>query len=159
MATLQIENNTARKLYPSASPELKQVLIDTFGKAFFEGKITDRIASFEDCLAETGRPEVPEFNEVPEDLRDYFKATYKCLVICEALNEGKRFNLFDENARRHYPYFTNNGSPARFRLDFTLGDRSLSGAGSGSRLSLKDSKLAQFAGEKFPAEFCEMLSK
>lgn len=159
MATLQIDERNARKLYPTASPEFKQALIDTFGKAFFEEKITDRIDSFEDCLTETGRPKVPEFNEVPEDLRDYFKATYKCLVICEALNEFKRFDLFDESTKRHYPYFVNQGSPARFRLGATCCDSSNSTAGSGSRLSLKDSKLAQFAGEKFPAEFCEMLSK
>ena len=35
----------------TASPEFKQALEDTFGKAFFEQDITDRISDLEDCFA------------------------------------------------------------------------------------------------------------
>ncbi|MCL2651558.1 MAG: hypothetical protein FWD60_11115 [Candidatus Azobacteroides sp.] len=50
-------------------------------------EVTERIKTFEDALKETGRPDVPEFSDVPEDLRDYFKAQYKEIVITDALNE------------------------------------------------------------------------
>jgi hypothetical protein len=42
MQTLQIDEQQARKLYKTASPEFRQVLHDTFGATFFSEKITDR---------------------------------------------------------------------------------------------------------------------
>jgi len=157
--TIQIDEQNARKIYRIASPEFKQMLEDTFGKSFFETDVLERVNDFADALTESGRPEVPEFNEVPEDLREFFKAQYRCIVIAEALNEGKRFDLFDEKVKRHYPYFTNNGSPAGFRLGDTCCDCACSYAGSGSRLCFLDEKRARFAAEKFPNEFSDMLAK
>lgn len=58
------------------------------GKNVFSENISDRIKTFEDALEETGRPNVPEFIDAPEDLRQYLQAQYKAVVIAEALNEG-----------------------------------------------------------------------
>jgi hypothetical protein len=137
---------------------LKEILEDTFGKEFFSESIEDRINTFDDALNETGRPAVPDFSCVPEDLRDFFKATYKCVVISEALNERKRFDLYNESEYRHYPYFRNNGSASAFGLVYTGYDRAGSCVGSGSRLAFIDSKRAKIAGEKFKNEFRDMLS-
>jgi hypothetical protein len=159
MANLQIDPKTARRLYPTAASELKEILIETFGKEFFKRNIIDCIDTFEDCLEETGRPAIPQFSDVPEDLRDFFKSTYQAVVICEAFNEGERLDLFNENVGRYYPYFTTEGSSARFRFNGTGCDHSLSAAGSGSRLSLKNDDLAKAVGKKFTAVFRDMQSK
>jgi len=158
MKQLQIDEQKARSRYKSASPEIKEILEDTFGKDFFNASVEDRVNSLEDALAETGRPSVPDFSCVPEDLRPFFKSTYKCVVIAEALNEGKRFDLYNESEYRHYPYFRNNGSASAFGLCGTYYGRARSTAGSGSRLAFINSKIAKIAGEKFKNEFRDMLS-
>ena len=158
MKQLQIDEQKARSRYKSASPEIKEILEDTLGKEFFNTPIEDRINSFNDVLAETGRPSVPDFSCVPEDLRLFFQSTYKCVVIAEALNEGKRFDLYNESEYRHYPYFRNNGSASAFGLDIAGYDITYSNAGSGSRLAFIDDKKAKIAGEKFKNEFIDMLS-
>ena len=67
-------------------------------------EVTERIKTFEDAQRETGRPDVPEFDNMPEDLRDYFKAHYKMTVIAEALNEGWKADWSDENQRKWFPW-------------------------------------------------------
>ena len=158
MKHLQIDEQKARTRYKSASPEIKEILEDTFGKDFFNVSVEDRINSLDDALSETGRPSVPDFDCVPEDLRPFFKSAYKCVVIAEALNEGKRFDLYNESEYRHYPYFRNNGSASAFGLVVTCYGGTDSYAGSGSRLAFIDSKRAKIAGEKFKNEFRDMLS-
>lgn len=157
MKTAKINEETAKKLYPNASPELKSILEETFGKSIFL-PFEERINSFEDALKASGRPEVTEFDCVPEDLRPFFQATYKCLVIAEAFNQGKRLDIYNSKQGRHYPYFENNGSASAFDLDGSCCDNATSDAGSGSRLSFLDSKMARIAGEKFRTEFRDMLS-
>ena len=157
MKTAKINEETAKKLYPNAAPELKTIFEDTFGKNTFL-PIEERINSFEDALKEYGRPEVPKFDCVPEDLRPFFRATYKCLVIAEAFNQGKRLDIYNSKQERHYPYFKNNGSASAFGLDDTDFGHTLSFAGSGSRLSFLDEKRARIAVTKFRDEFRDMLS-
>jgi len=155
---LIIPESKARGLYQGSSGTLKQAFEDTFGKPFLSPDVTDRVRSFEDALVETGRPEVPAFADVPEDLREYFRASYRCLVICEALNDGKRMDIYDKDKPRHYPWFYPEGSPARFRFgDASCADTGAN-AGSGSRLSLMDAKRAEYAGRQFSDEFKSLLS-
>lgn len=157
MKTLTINEETAKQLHPTASPELKSILEDAFGKSMFL-PIEERIDSFDDALKASGRPDVPEFDCVQEDLRPFFKATYKCLVIAEAFNQVKRLDIYNSKQERHYPYFENNGSASAFGQKATTYGRTSSSAGSGSRLSFLDSKRARIAGEKFKNEFRDMLS-
>lgn len=158
MKQLQIDEQKARKLYKTATHEFKETLEDTFGKDFFTAPVEDRINSFADALLETGRPKVPEFDCVPEDLRPFFKATYRCVVIAEAFNQGERFDIYNSKQERHYPYFENAGSASAFGLDGTNYGSTHSYAGSGSRLSFLDAKRATIAGKKFKPEFRDMLS-
>lgn len=157
MKTAKINEETAKKLYPTASLELKTIFEDTFGRDVFL-PIEETIDSLDDALKASGRPEVPEFDCVPEDLRPFFKATYKCLVIAEAFNQGKRLDIYNSKQEIHYPYFENNGSASAFGLYVTSCDCTLSSAGSGSRLSFLDEKRARIAGIKFKDEFRDMLS-
>jgi len=157
MKTAKINEETAKQLYPNASPELKSILEDTFGKSMFL-PIEEKINSFEDALKASGRPEVPEFDCVPEDLIPFFKATYRCVVIAEAFNQGKRFDIYNQKQERYFPFFENNGSASAFGLSGADSVDTDSDAGSGSRLSFLDWELARAAGTKFKNEFRDMLS-
>lgn len=145
-----------RGIYKS-SDEFKSVLESAFGKEFFNQNVEDRINGWEDMLSETGRPDVPEFSDVPEDLRPFFKAVYKNVIMAEAYNEGERMDIYDADTPRHYPYFRTNGSPAAFAFDDSYCDCSHADAGSGSRLALKSEKLANLVGTKHADIVREML--
>lgn len=157
MKTLQITEANARRLYKDATPEFKATLEDTFGKEFFSRPVTERIDGWEDMLSETGRPYVPDFVDVPEDLRPFFKAVYKNVIMAEAYNEGEKMDIYDSDKWRHYPYFRTNGSPSAFAFGDADCDNGLADAGSGSRLSFKSSELAEHAGKKHKDIFREML--
>jgi len=106
-----------------------------------------RIKTFEDAMKETLRPEVPDFSNLPEDLREYFKAQYKIIVIAEALNEGWKADWNDSNQYKYYPYFYM--SSGAFVFTDTYYDCSHAYAGYGSRLCFKTRVLAKYAGEQF----------
>ena len=106
-----------------------------------------RIKTFEDAMKETLRPEVPDFSNLPEDLREYFKAQYKIIVIAEALNEGWKADWNDSNQYKYYPYFYM--SSGAFVFADTHCGYSDAGAGDGSRLCFKTRVLAKYAGEQF----------
>ena len=110
-------------------------------------KVTERIKTFEDAQKETGRQDVPDFSNVPEDLRAYFEAQYKTIVIAEALNEGWKANWEDSNQKKWFPWFYMSSSG--FVFDDTLCACSRAYAGSGSRLCFKSDELATYAGKQF----------
>ena len=112
MKTLQINEKKAKMLYKTASPELKTILEETFCKELFDPKAN--VKTFADALEATERPDVPQFLDLPEDLRKFFGAVYKVVVINEALNDSKRFDLYDSSVKRHYKWYRPNGSPSGF---------------------------------------------
>ena len=111
-------------------------------------EVTERIKTFEDALKETGRPNVPEFLGTPEDLRDYFKAQYKAVVITEALNEGWKADWEDKNQEKYIPWFWTK-SPSGFAFDGTYCYCTNPDAGGASRLCFRTRALAKYAGEQF----------
>ena len=147
MKTLQIDEKQAKTLYKTAMPELKQMLEEAFGEDFFN--VLAKVKTFADALAITGRPEVPPFSDVPEDLREFFKATYKVVVINEALNDGKRFDLYDSSVFRYYPWFKTKGSPSGFAFDVSGYVNTYAIAGSGSRLRVLSDEAATHIGKIF----------
>ena len=98
-------------------------------------EVTERIKTFEDAMAETGRPAVPEFSDVTEDMRDYFKAQYKMVVIAEALNEGWKADWADGNQKKWFPWFY--VSSSGFAFNDTNYNYSNPNAGDSSRNCLK----------------------
>lgn len=109
--------------------------------------IKERVKSFEDALTVTGRPAMPDFSSVPVDLKDYFEAQYKVVVIAEALNEGWVPNWNDHDQEKCFPWFRVSSSgfvylAATYRYSLAI-------AGNGSRLCCKNSELATYFGEQF----------
>ena len=155
MKTLQIDETQAKELYNKAIPELKQMLEEIFGDDFFN--VIEKVKTFAEALEVTGRPEVPKFFDVPEDLRKFFEATYKVVVINEALNDGIRFKLYDLNVNRYYPWFATNGSSSGFAFRGSHYDDAIAFTGGGSRFCLKDEETAKYAGTQFKNEYREML--
>ena len=109
--------------------------------------IKERVKSFEDALTVTGRPAMPDFSSVPVDLKDYFEAQYKVVVIAEALNEGWVPNWNDHDQEKCFPWFR--VSSSGFVYCDTLCSYSGAYAGCSSRLCCKNSELATYFGEQF----------
>ena len=117
----------------------------------------EKVKNFAEALQATGRPELPKFEDIPEDLRIFFQSVYKVVVINEALNNSKRFNIYDSNVNRYYPWFLCRNSPSSFGFDATDCDNTNAYAGGGSRLCLENRDLARYAGMQFKDEYREML--
>jgi hypothetical protein len=93
MQTLQIDKNKALKLYPNATPEFKEMLIDTFGEKFFSRNIIERLQTFQDACEITGKS--------IGDESDTYKSAEKAIeIFAEALREGK-----PASECFYYPYF------------------------------------------------------
>jgi hypothetical protein len=146
MKKLEISETNARKLYKDM-PDLRPSLEDTFGKAFFSGKITDRIKSYEDACAELGIQPVDETElkrlGFTDDELDYRKIK----TITKALNEGWHADWSDEDQYKWYPWFR--FSSGSFRFGATNYRDSYANAGVGSRLCFASDELAEYAGKQF----------
>lgn len=110
-------------------------------------KITDLVKTFEDARKITGRPDVPDFSSLPEDLRKHFIALYKIVVITEALNEGWQPNWDNHNEYKYYPWFEM--SPSSFAFYDSYYGNAYADAGSRSRLKFKTRELAKYAAIQF----------
>lgn len=142
MQTLQIDKNKARKLFPTATAEFQEMLIDTFGSEFFNQKITDRVKRFEDACQVLNLD--PEDVLSKSDTAD--EAAYKKLkVIVKALNEGWEPDWNEGDEEKWYPWFYLN-QPG-FRLNHVAYHYTLSNVG--SRLCFKSRELAEYAAKQF----------
>lgn len=114
-------------------------------------EITEVIKSFEDAVIATGRPNTPDFSNVPEDLREHFEAHYQITVITEALNEGWKPNWDDSNEAKYFPWFwkEKEGVSSGFVFHYTLCRYSATFAAYGLRLCFKTRALAEYAGKQF----------
>jgi len=122
-----------------------------------EKKVTEMIKSFEDAQKATARPNVPDFSNVPEDLRDYFIALYKMAIITEALNGDWKADYNDSNQAKYYPWFYM--SSAGFVFLDTGCDCSNAYASSASRLCFKTREIAKYAGEQFLPIWIDIITK
>jgi pantothenate kinase len=143
MQTLQIDKNHARKLFPSASAEFKQMLIDTFGVEYFSEKITDRVKTFEDACEVLGLQYPADYfrNDTPDE-----KAYKQIKIIVKALNEGWQPDWNNSNQYKYYPWFYMD-VPSGFSLDNVGGNCTNSRVG--SRLCFKSRGLADYAAKQF----------
>lgn len=153
MQTLQIDLAKARKLFSSASPEFKEILIDSFGKDFFSQKITDRVKTFEDACKEIAQdPDDENFSTgTPDEI-----AYKKLKVIARALNEGKVFSFANSDQRKWYPYFQFSGSG--FRFGVTAYDCTGTDSAGGSRLCFHSDELAKYVGTQFIELYNQLLN-
>lgn len=145
---LTVDKKNALRAWNEADNKGKKLLENLYGKVTFENQnVMDRIKTFEDARDETGRPDVPDFSMLPKDMRKHFEALYKMIVIVEALNEGWKPNWDDDDECKYYPWFIM--SPSAFAFCDSDYDNSIADAGSGSRLRLRTSELAEYAAKQF----------
>lgn len=157
---LTVDKKNALKAWNEADPKGKKLLENLYGKCTFENqKVQDRVKTFEDALEETGRPNVPDFSMLPDDLVEYFESFYKAVVLVEALNEGEKVDVYNSNKYRYYPYFYPNGSASSFAFYGSTYGRTYADAGGGSRLCLKSEELANYCGETFKNIFQNLITK
>ena len=109
--------------------------------------IIEKIKTFEDAMAATGRTEMPDFSTFPAEMRKHFEALFKMVVIVEALNEGWKPNWDDGSERKFYPWFWM--SPGSFAFSVSYSVHEIAYAGSGSRLKLKSRELAEYCATQF----------
>ena len=114
-------------------------------------EITDVIKSFEDAVKATGRPDMPDFSNVPEDMRAFFEAQYQMAVIAAALNEGWQADWDKRDEFKYFPWFykAEKGVSSGFVFRNTSYDYSWAAAGIGARLCFKTEALAEYAGRQF----------
>jgi hypothetical protein len=157
METLKLDKSKAIKLFPKASPEFKEMLIDTFGKNVFSGSILDRINSIEDAL-----------NEADDETRnDYLQAISgyttpdrlaeeQLKLIIKVVNEGVKFDYGNLNQKKWFPVFK--FSPG-VGFVFTYSYYACANAHtySGSRLCFVDEKRCETIAKRFIKEYNTML--
>lgn len=110
-------------------------------------KITELVKSFEDARNMTGRPDVPDFSNLPTDMRKHFEAQYKMIVIAEALNEEWIPDWDNYDEYKYYPWFEM--SPSSFAFGASAYVHATASAGSGSRLKFRTRELAEYAAKQF----------
>lgn len=104
--TLNVDKKNALKAWREADNKGKQMLENLYGKEIFANQnVMGRIKTFEDAMEETGRKGVPDFSDLPKDMRKHFIALYKMEVITEALNEGWKADWDNSDENKYYPYF------------------------------------------------------
>ena len=123
--------------------------------------ITKRVKSYSDACAVLG---IEQLNEevlaklgfTPEEI-----ARRKLATVVEALNEGWVPNWNDTNECKYYPWFyiqpNTNGASAGLSCTYTDYAASGTDANIGSRLCLKTSALARYAGEQFTELYIKTL--
>jgi hypothetical protein len=103
--SLELDEKTARKLYPTAAPEFKELLEENFGKEFFNQKIKDRIRDYNDIL------EISKVTPSADDVKvvgfddeenNVVKAFIQKMRTTKVYREGK---LPKRGDKRWYPYY------------------------------------------------------
>lgn len=101
---LKLTLKDAKKIYPTASKELKVILENTFGSNNLSSIITDRINSFKDImeiLEETENNAIP-YKNAQTLLEKSLNAHWRGEKIAKAYNEG---TILDYNNSNEYKYF------------------------------------------------------
>lgn len=151
MKNLQIDDATARKIYPTAAQELKTILEDTFGKAFFSQDICDRVNSMEDVYRESGKTyaDIALAGLTPDEI-GYRKAK----LIFAVMNEGWVPDYNDSNQDKYELRWIKNKTGGFSCDDYYCW---VAYTFAGARLTAKNGKIANHIGKCFEKEFNEFL--
>ncbi|MCE9538715.1 MAG: hypothetical protein K8R85_05810 [Bacteroidetes bacterium] len=149
MKTLQLNNSTARKLYPSAVTEFKEILEQSFGKDFFSQKITDRVKSFEDACLELGEnPDEVLPYKLPKNNRQHASNDNMRLdVIAEALRQGYEADWSNSNEKKWRAWFEYKSTGFGFSNSYYAD--SSTHATVGSRLLFPNKEISDYFGTQF----------
>lgn len=131
MKTLQIEENKAKDLYKTASPEFKAMLEDSFGKSFFEDDWMYQWKKF--CRDYNTNPPLPYPNPGNAD-EEYIDAQFMMMHIIRR-KRSKKPDFSKSNEYKYYPYFR---CSSGFGFGHSHTYDGVSYAGVGSRLCIPD---------------------
>ena len=146
MSTLSIEKKNAIAAYRKAAKdgEERKLLEGLFPDVSFDGKITDRIKTWEDVCEEAGEdPNDEKWNIGEVDEIGYRKAK----LICKVLNEGWKPNWNNDRQYKWYPWFYRDRSGGGFR--FHTSDRFSAVSGAPAWLCYASSELSDHAAKYF----------
>jgi hypothetical protein len=118
----------------------------------------ESIKTVEDALTVTGMPATPEFNEVPEELREYFKAVYEAVAITKAIVGDWKADWNDWDQRKWYPWFDMQSSGGFVFVGTGYAD-SIASAGDASRLCFPTEEMAEYAGRTFTDVYSKIILK
>jgi hypothetical protein len=110
METLKLDKQKAKTFYPGASKLEQEILISTFGKECFSGKIIDRCNTYEDFYNEASDAVKKEFMIYSTD-QPYLVAEKKLMLIIKLVNfdelNGIEFypGLKNEKQKKWWPIF------------------------------------------------------
>jgi len=158
MKTLSLELNRAIELYKTAPADFKTILEDTFGKDALQGKITDRIKSYEDVCRVLGICPIQSLPFKGCSLTDDQRAVnsfFKVMNICTVLRECWKPNWSNHNQYKYYVWLGDYKAGLGFSRSDCVGSRT--GAYVGSRLCYPSKELALYAANQFNKEYQEYL--
>lgn len=102
MTTLKLDDNTARKLYPTAAPEFKSILDESFPAGFFNQSIIDRTPNVEAALAIAGKT-IAGLTRCTDSPRE--TAVRIIETVIEVLNEGVKADHSNSAQDKYEPRF------------------------------------------------------
>ncbi len=140
MKTLKLSDSKALELYKTANKELKEILEETFGKAFFKPKDVTRIVYDISTLERHTKDfKTPYLLSTKDKFEKYLNACYILAKVAEIYNEGIILDWKNTNIYKYIPYKYFSGvscrvGPASYWYSFQ---------GSSARLYYKDSNLSE----------------
>lgn len=159
MKTLQLKLETARELYPTAAPEFKKMLEETFGKKSLKQDITERIKTYGDVCKELGIDETSITFSGSFDSDDIASilAYNKLRNITRALNEGWTPDWENGDELKYYNWLNMNSSAAS-RFSFGACGCVVAVSSVAARLCFKSRELAEYAGKQFEDIYREFMT-
>ena len=155
---LKIEESTAKKLYKTAAPELKEILEQSFGKEFFSQKITDRIKTWDDVCKELEIDDsILPYKNAKTKQQKSTNAFVKIQYISQVLNEGWEPNWGNSREYKYYPWFEYKSSLGGF--GFCVSYDYVSCVVLGFGCYFKTRELSDYVGTQFIEIYKEYLPK
>lgn len=140
---MNIEKQTAKRLYDESPEWFQEQLEEEFGKEFFQKKSFKDIKTFEDACSELEIDPKGVFHESDSPDEVAFK---KLKVIIRAINQGWKPNWNDSNERKWWPWFTLSSG---FGFSVSGYDNANARTTVGSRLCFQDKERSDYVATQF----------
>jgi hypothetical protein len=145
MESLKLEKSTALRIFKKASEEVKEILIEAFGKECFSTNIIDRIKTFEDAYHEADKEIRKDYDENCTGTSDRV-AYSKLKLISKVMWEGVKIDWNNSNQYKYWSWFNLSsglgfdGSCCHYGLTITL---------VGSRLCYPSKEISDYVAKQF----------
>lgn len=155
MQTLQVTLPNALKAYNEADNNGKKLLENLLGKTILDQKITDRVQTFDDILAISGRTmnSLIQCGDTPDEI-----AYKKVKLITEVYNEGTVLDPMNTKQYKYYPWHEITPGSG-FGLSCYVYGCWYTTSNVGVRLCFKSEELAIDAGKKFIEIYADLKIK